>query len=85
MAVIPVKLDGETIRLIDALVDMGIFKSRNEAIRRMVKSSLKSILTPVINERVIRVVSELLKIENAVKIVSEEPAWRIISEERERI
>ncbi len=85
MATIPVKLDRKTVKLIDTLVEMGVFRSRNEAIRSMIRSSIKNYFDVMLNERVISAVSELMSIDNAIIIATKKPAWKIIAEERERL
>jgi len=39
--VVPVRLDEETLAAIDALVGLGIYKSRSEALRELVKAGLR--------------------------------------------
>jgi len=85
MAIIPVKLDKKTVKLIDTLVEMGVFRSRNEAIRTMIKNSIKNYFDVIPNEKVISAVSELMNIDNAIKITTKKPAWKIVAEERERL
>lgn len=85
MAIIPVKLDKKMVKLIDALVEMGIFRSRNEAIRSMIRDRTKSLFDMMFSSRVLSVVSELMRINNAIRITARKPAWKIIAEERERI
>ncbi len=41
--VIPVRLDRETIEFIDMLVKMGIFSSRSEALRELVKIGIENL------------------------------------------
>ena len=84
LAVVPVKLDKRTIKLIDALVDIGMFRSRNEAIRELIKSGMGAIYEPIFNARIVEIVSEMLNFKDAVEITAKEEAWKIVSKERER-
>ncbi len=85
MAIVPVKLDKKIVKLIDTLVEMGIFRSRNEAIRSMIRDGIKNFFGVMFGERVLSAVSELMSIDNAVRIRAKKPAWEIVAEERERL
>ena len=78
------KLDKKIVKLIDALVDMGMFRGRNEAIRELIKNGMRVIYEPAFNTRVVNTVMEMLNIEEAIEIIAEEQAWKIVSKERER-
>ena len=39
--VVPVRLDSETLELIEMLVRLGVFRSRSEALRELISSSLE--------------------------------------------
>jgi len=58
MAIVPVRLDDEDLRKIDLLVKRDAYRSRNEAIRRMVKAKLVEALAE--NEDVSSLVKSLL-------------------------
>ena len=45
---------------------------------------MKMIYKSIFNAEIMRVISELLKIEEAVVITVEKSAWKIVSESRER-
>ncbi len=40
--VVPLRLDSETLEFIDSLVRLGVFSSRSEALRELVKAGIKS-------------------------------------------
>ncbi len=84
MAIIPVKIDSSTVKLIDALVDLGIFRSRNDAIRSMIVNGLKTFYQRVFDEEIIEVAKKLLEIKEPIMIVSTKEAWEIVAEERDR-
>jgi len=41
--VVPVRLDQETLESIDLLVELGVFKSRSEAVRALVKIGIEEL------------------------------------------
>lgn len=40
---VPVRLDDETLRLIDELVRLGVYSSRSEALRDLIKIGIKHV------------------------------------------
>ncbi|MHA1617477.1 MAG: hypothetical protein ACTSX9_09250 [Candidatus Njordarchaeales archaeon] len=87
MSVVPVRLSKEEIMLIDYLVKIGRFKSRNEAIRYMIKKSLQDLLDDLfVAKETDRIVEDLLKISEDIFIIkSEKTAEELVREDRERI
>ena len=65
MGVVPVRLDDEMLKRIDLLVQQKHYKSRNEAIRQMLKSKLSEELTE--DEDVHELVESLLRIKKKGK------------------
>jgi len=61
MRVVPVRIDDEDLKRIDLLVKRQAFRSRNEAIRRMIKITLSESMSDVQN--VDELVKSLLKLE----------------------
>ncbi len=39
--VVPLRLDPETLELIDKLVELGVFSSRSEALRELIKAGIE--------------------------------------------
>src|SRR5437660_6904885 len=60
LGVVPVRLDDEMLKRIDLLVQQKHYKSRNEAIRKMLKSKLSEELSE--DEDVHELVETLLKL-----------------------
>jgi Arc/MetJ-type ribon-helix-helix transcriptional regulator len=60
MGVVPVRLDDEELKRIDLLVRRGLYRSRNEAIREMLRVKLSEELSE--EEDVDELVEALLKI-----------------------
>ncbi|MEQ9714354.1 MAG: ribbon-helix-helix domain-containing protein [Candidatus Asgardarchaeum sp.] len=89
MSVIPVKLDKETIKEIDNLVKQGIYKSRNEAIRKLIAESLRRKIINLNTNNISKIVKGLLeKRDNGqcpIIIVTDKTAEEIISEGRDRL
>ena len=87
MGIIPIKLSQREITLIDYLVKTGRFKSRNEAIRYMIRKGLQELLGDFfIAEEIDEIVEKLLKIEGDIFIIkSEKTAEELVREDRERI
>ena len=87
MSVIPIKLSKKEIALIDYLVKTGFFKSRNEAIRYMIKRGLQELFSELfVSSELDEIVKELLEIEGDILIIeSEKTAAELVREERERI
>ncbi len=87
MSVIPIKLSKKEIALIDYLVKTGFFKSRNEAIRYMIKRGLQELFSELfVSSELDDIVKELLEIEGDILIIeSEKTAAELVREERERI
>ncbi len=65
MGVVPVRLDDAELKRIDLLVQQKHYKSRNEAIRQMLKSKLSEELTE--DEDVHELVESLLRIKKKGK------------------
>ncbi len=40
--VVPLRLDEELLRTIDTLIELGIFSSRSEALRELIKAGMKN-------------------------------------------
>jgi len=87
LSVIPIKLSKKEIALIDYLVKTGFFKSRNEAIRYMIKRGLQELFSELfVSSELDDIVKELLEIEGDILIIeSEKTAAELVREERERI
>ena len=87
MSVIPIKLSKKEIALIDYLVKTGFFKSRNEAIRYMIKRGLQELFSELfVSSELDDIVKELLETEGDILIIeSEKTAAELVREERERI
>ncbi len=87
MSVVPIKLSKEEITLIDYLVRAGLFKSRNEAIRCMIRKGLQELLSELfISSEVDEIVEALLRAESDILVIkSEKTAEELVREERERI
>ena len=88
-AVIPVRLDDEDIRRIDKLVKRQSYRSRNEAIRRMLKAKLsEEEIEHDDDEDVERLVRLLLKRKKAgeepVSFKSRKSSVEVIAEGRDR-
>ena len=60
--VVPVRLDRDVLRNIDSLVRLGIFSSRSEALRELIKLGLKSLKEYA---DIARAVEELFKFEES--------------------
>jgi metal-responsive CopG/Arc/MetJ family transcriptional regulator len=65
MGVVPVRLDDEELKRIDLLVQRQHYKSRNEAIRKMLKSKLSEELSE--DEDVSELVGTLLRLKKKGK------------------
>ncbi len=63
MGVVPVRIDDEDLKRIDLLVKRQAFRSRNEAIRKMIKTKLLESLTD--DEEVDDLVEVLLKLKKS--------------------
>ncbi|RLE74917.1 MAG: hypothetical protein DRZ80_03720 [Thermoprotei archaeon] len=87
MSVVPIKLSKEEITLIDYLVRAGLFKSRNEAIRYMIRKGIQELLSELfISSEVDEIVEALLRAESDILVIkSEKTAEELVREERERI
>ena len=87
---IPVKLEEETVRKLDHLVKNGIYRSRSEAIRRMIAEKLKeksiSNIVSDSEEKLINRLLEVVKEEGGViiNLVSPKTAAELVAEGRER-
>ena len=65
-------------------VDVGMFRSRNEATRELIKSGMRIIYEPAFNAKVADVALEMLNVKEAIEITTDEQAWKIVSKECER-
>ncbi len=89
-AVIPVRLDDEDIKRIDRLVKRQSYKSRNEAIRKMLKEKLSEAEAgeDVEDEEVERLVQVMLKMKRSGKepvvLEFDKPIVDIVAEGRDR-
>lgn len=87
---IPVKLEEETVRKLDHLVKNGIYRSRSEAIRRMIVEKLKeksiSNIVSDSEEKLINKLLEVVKEEGGViiNLISPKTATELVAEGRER-
>ncbi len=82
--VVPIRLDEETLRLIDTLVRLGIYSSRSEAVRELVKAGAEKV------ERLSRILEAVEKLfqleeEHGDIPVSLDGALRQLLEERGRL
>lgn len=58
--VVPVRLDDETLRLIDELVNLGVYNSRSEALRDLIRIGVKRVGRVKV---IIEAVNKLFKLE----------------------
>ncbi|MEL9908066.1 MAG: ribbon-helix-helix domain-containing protein [Desulfurococcus sp.] len=58
--VVPVRLDDDTLRLIDELVNLGVYNSRSEALRDLIRIGVKRVGRVKV---IIEAVNELFKLE----------------------
>jgi len=65
MGVVPVRLDDEDLKRIDLLVKRQAFRSRNEAIKKMIKTMLSE--STADDQDVDKLVESLLKLKKAGK------------------
>jgi len=86
MRVVPVRIDDEDLKRIDLLVKRQAFRSRNEAIRRMIKITLSESMSDVQN--VDELVKSLLKLKKSgtepVVLRLNRTATRIVASGRDR-
>lgn len=87
LGVIPIKLSKREIVLIDYLVKTGRFKSRNEAIRHMIRKGLQELLDDFsIPDESDKMIDELLKVREDILIIkTDKTAEELVREERERV
>lgn len=64
--VVPLRLDKKTLENIDLLVKLGLFSSRNEALRELIKTGMRSLDKYI---EVIEAVEKLLEEEEKGKLV----------------
>ncbi|MCD6510744.1 MAG: ribbon-helix-helix protein, CopG family [Thermoprotei archaeon] len=62
--VVPLRLDAKTLELISMLVRLGVFSSKSEALRELIKAGIKSYEGV---SRIAKAVEELFKIEEKEK------------------
>lgn len=81
--VVPVRLGERELRLLDTLIELGVYESRSEAVRELVRLGLKSMGEL---EEVERVAGELLKLERRLGRIPVDlkGATRELLEERRR-
>ena len=65
MGIVPVRIDDEDLKRIDLLVKRQAFRSRNEAIRKMIKTILSESVSD--DQNVDELVKSLLKLKRAGK------------------
>lgn len=86
MGIVPVRLDDEDLKKIDLLVKRQAYRSRNEAIRKMVKSRLIEALSE--DEDVNSLVESLLGMKKRgrepVTLRLRKTAVELVSQERDR-
>ncbi len=58
--VVPIRLDRETLTLIDMLVSLGIYRSRSEAVRELVRTGAREFKWL---ERVVEAVEKIFQLE----------------------
>lgn len=58
--VVPVRLDRELIELIDLLIKLGVFNSRSEALRELIRAGIKELKSL---PKVVETVERLLELE----------------------
>jgi Arc/MetJ-type ribon-helix-helix transcriptional regulator len=86
MGVLPVRIDDEDLKRIDLLVKRQAFRSRNEAIRRMIKTILSESMSD--DQNVDELVKSLLKLKKTGKeplvLRLGKPATAIVASGRDR-
>jgi len=87
---IPVKLEEETVIKLDHLVKNGMYRTRSEAIRSMVKEKLKEkSLSNVVSDSEEKLINQLLEVVKEeggviINLVSPKTAAELVAEGRER-
>jgi len=88
MTVVSIKFDRATIKEIDKLVNVGLYKNRSEAIRKLVAESLKRKRIKLLDNDLSALLEEMIKKsrtgEQPFKILIKKSAAEIVSEERRR-
>ena len=81
--VIPVRMEGNVLKFIDDLVKLGLYKSRSEALRELVKAGMKNLED---YKEIVDAVGKLFKLEEKLgKIPIEQPGTlKKLIAERER-
>ncbi len=81
--VVPLRIDKRMLRNIDLLVELGLFSSRNEALRELVKNGIENLGEHV---RIIELVDKLLEEERKGKItIRLDGATKQLLRERDRL
>ncbi len=81
--VVPLRIDKRMLRNIDLLVELGLFSSRNEALRELVKNGIENLGEHV---RIIELVDKLLEEERKSKItIRLDGATKQLLRERDRL
>jgi metal-responsive CopG/Arc/MetJ family transcriptional regulator len=86
MGIVPVRVDDDDLKRIDLLVKRASYRSRNEAIRQMIKAQLSEILAE--DEDVADLVTVLLKLKKKgvepVALRLKKSAVDVVAEGRDR-
>lgn len=86
MGVVPVRIDDEDLKRIDLLVKRQAFRSRNEAIRKMIKTVISESMSD--DQNVDELVKSLLKLKKTGKeplvLRLNKPATAIVASGRDR-
>ena len=75
--VVPIRLDDELLRLIDELVELGVYNSRSEALREFIRTGAKRVKT-VANAA--RKLSQLEKDEGEIPVKLEGALKQLLAE-----
>lgn len=81
--VVPVRLDDKTLRLIDELVKLGVYSSRSEALRDLIRIGIKHVRRVKVIIEAVNKLFELEKEEGDIPVKLEGALKQLLAE-RER-
>ncbi|MGQ4834522.1 MAG: ribbon-helix-helix domain-containing protein [Candidatus Asgardarchaeia archaeon] len=88
MTIISVRFDKETIKEIDRLISAGLYRSRSEAIRKLVTEALKRKQVKLVDDKVSvllkRLIEKRKRGELPIRIITEKTASELVEEGRNR-
>jgi len=82
--VIPIRLNNEIIREIDLLIELGVFSSRSEALRHLIKLGMKDLKRDLELFKLVEKLEELEKDEGGIPIKLHGATRQLLSD-REKI